>query len=149
MFHRRSYYLSLMFVFAAAGLGQLSPANPQILPGAQVGASYSNGSFAAGCPSQCGNYALTVDSGILPPGLTLNSSTGVISGFPTTAGAYTFSVQASILPVPGAFMIAIYQITVSPAAPSGAPISPAGLLLMTAGLAGVGVFGVRRLRFQG
>ncbi len=34
-------------------------------------------------------------SGSLPPGLTLNPATGVLSGTPTTGGAYSFTVQAS------------------------------------------------------
>jgi hypothetical protein len=36
-----------------------------------------------------------VSSGTLPPGLTLNSGTGVLSGNPTTAGTYTFVVSAT------------------------------------------------------
>jgi Putative Ig domain len=35
-------------------------------------------------------------SGQLPPGLSLNSSTGLISGTPTAPGTYTFTVQAAI-----------------------------------------------------
>src|SRR5262249_13070050 len=31
----------------------------------------------------------------IPPGLALNSSTGVLSGTPTAAGVYTFTVQVS------------------------------------------------------
>jgi len=38
-------------------------------------------------------YAVT--AGSLPPGLTLNGATGVISGTPTTPGAYTFTVTAT------------------------------------------------------
>lgn len=34
-------------------------------------------------------------SGVFPPGLSLNDTTGVISGTPTAAGTYSFTVQAS------------------------------------------------------
>lgn len=39
-------------------------------------------------------FSYSVASGTLPPGLSLNSSTGAISGTPTTAGVYTFTLQA-------------------------------------------------------
>jgi Putative Ig domain len=38
-------------------------------------------------------YTWAVISGSLPPGLTLNSSTGNISGIPTTPGTFTFTIQ--------------------------------------------------------
>ena len=37
----------------------------------------------------------SVTSGSLPPGLTLNSSTGTITGTPTAGGAYSFTITAS------------------------------------------------------
>ena len=43
----------------------------------------------------CVNYSVNVNKGALPEGLTL-SEDGIISGTPTEAGIYTFTVQASI-----------------------------------------------------
>jgi hypothetical protein len=40
------------------------------------------------------NYWI-VDDGKIPTGMTLNSSTGVLSGTPTVAGTYTFTIQAT------------------------------------------------------
>jgi hypothetical protein len=38
----------------------------------------------------------SISTGALPPGLTLNSSTGLISGAPTAAGTYSFTVYAKV-----------------------------------------------------
>jgi hypothetical protein len=55
---------------------------------ATVGTGYSaTMSVTGGTP----NYTYSIVSGSLPPGLTLNGSTGVISGPPTTAGTYQFT----------------------------------------------------------
>jgi hypothetical protein len=40
-------------------------------------------------------YAYTLVTGTLPPGLSLNGSTGKISGTPTTVGSYQFTVKAT------------------------------------------------------
>lgn len=42
-----------------------------------------------------GPITLAVTAGELPPGLTLDPNTGLVSGTPTTAGSYTFTVTAS------------------------------------------------------
>lgn len=39
--------------------------------------------------------SFSVVSGSLPPGLSLNASTAVVTGLPTTAGTYTFTVRGS------------------------------------------------------
>jgi hypothetical protein len=42
-----------------------------------------------------GNVTWSVTAGSLPPGLTLHPDTGQITGTPTTAGSYTFTMQAT------------------------------------------------------
>jgi Putative Ig domain/Galactose oxidase, central domain len=64
-----------------------TPALPNVAPGA----SYTQVvAVTGGMPP----YTWS-STGTLPPGLTLSATTGVISGVPTTAGTYTFSVMVS------------------------------------------------------
>jgi len=55
------------------------------------GVSYSDGVSVSAGPTV--TYSLF--SGSLPPGLSLNSSTGTITGTPTTPGTYNFAVRAT------------------------------------------------------
>ena len=61
------------------------------LPNAKRNKAYSRTLQATGGVSP---YAWSLASGSLPPGLTLNASTGVISGTPTTLGAWSFTARA-------------------------------------------------------
>jgi len=56
---------------------------------ASIGVAYSDGVSASNSPSY------SVVSGALPTGLTLNTSTGAITGTPTVNGAFTFVIRAS------------------------------------------------------
>ena len=62
------------------------------LPNGTVGTAYSATLQASG---GTGTYTWSIDSGNLPDGLTLNTSTGEITGTPTTANTYNFTVQLS------------------------------------------------------
>ena len=64
---------------------------PATLPAATVGTAYSSSVFASGGLAP---YNYTVLSGALPPGITMDGA-GNITGTPTPAGAYYFTVQAT------------------------------------------------------
>lgn len=66
--------------------------SPASLPGGGVGTSYSASVSATG---GTGPYTFAVSSGALPAGLSLNASSGAISGTLTSAAATTFIISAS------------------------------------------------------
>jgi hypothetical protein len=66
--------------------------SPSVLSLMQVGELFSETISATGGTPP---YTYAVTSGVLPSGLSLNSLTGVISGTPTTAGAYGFTITAT------------------------------------------------------
>jgi hypothetical protein len=76
--------------------GTTSPA-PSItatsLPNGEVNIAYSQTLGASGGSGTYSSWSIT--SGTLPVGLSLNSSTGVISGTPTTAGTSSFTIQVT------------------------------------------------------
>ena len=73
-------------------IGTLSlTVNPASLPNGSLGLAYSQTVSATG---GTGPYTFSILAGTLPAGLTLNTSSGVIAGTPTSAGSSTFTVQA-------------------------------------------------------
>ena len=65
---------------------------PTTLPAGELGAPYSSQTFTAG--GGISPYTYKVSFGALPTGLTL-SSTGVLSGTPTLANTYNFTIVAT------------------------------------------------------
>lgn len=62
------------------------------LPAQNVGVAYNQTVKVTGGIAP---YALSISAGTLPPGLTFNTSTGAITGTPTTAGVFGFTVRAA------------------------------------------------------
>jgi hypothetical protein len=85
------------------------------LPDGQVGVAYSETLAASGGVTP---YTWAVISGSLPAGLSLNSSTGEISGTPTTAETANFTVEVTDSNTPADTDSQALSITISPA-PSG------------------------------
>jgi uncharacterized protein (TIGR03437 family) len=129
-----------------AGTGAVpaaSPGNPQMLvtvsapivitnaspmPNGIVGTAYPAQTFAAtgGFPIGAPTYTFSLAAGALPPGMTLTN--GVLSGTPTTAGTFNFTIQAADGATDGApnkvtkaFSIVVMNPTSTTVAPSTLP----------------------------
>jgi hypothetical protein len=57
---------------------------------AQVGTAYNSGVTVSGGVSP---YTFSISGGALPPGLSVNTATGAITGTPTSAGTYGYTVK--------------------------------------------------------
>lgn len=80
-------------------------------PSGDTGADYSHTVTASGTPTP--TYEVT--GGSLPPGLTLDVTSGEISGTPTTPGTYPFTIAASNGTTPDA--VVDYSVTITSASP--------------------------------
>jgi uncharacterized protein (DUF1800 family) len=60
------------------------------------------------------SYALAVNCGPLPPGLSLSSSTGAITGMPSTAGIYNVAIDATNVAAAAVMGSSIVNITIYP-----------------------------------
>lgn len=113
--------------------------SPETLPSGVAGSTYSQIVSASGGVAP---YTYSVASGTLPTGLTLNTATGEIAGTPTSAGLFSFTIQAlDAGDCPGSRS---YSIAIS-ALPAGIPaLDFAGLTILIVVLAGVGAFVMTR-----
>lgn len=66
--------------------------NPATVPGATVGVAYSQTFTGSG---STGAYSFSLSSGTLPTGLSLNTTSGALTGTPTAAGVFNFSIKAT------------------------------------------------------
>ena len=91
--------------------------SPQTFPVGTVGTPYS---AAVGIQGGVGPFTWQLDGGTFPPGLSLNATTGEITGTPTTAGTFNFTAEVTDQGDPaGSPATAQLTITINPSGPPG------------------------------
>ena len=101
-------------LFPGGGSGVLDPVPVgQVLQGGTTGTAYSE---TISVVDGTAPFTFSISAGSLPTSLSLNSSTGVISGTPTVAGTYNFTVKV----VDAHSLIGTQAFTIIIAAPAGA-----------------------------
>src|SRR5262249_19213423 len=80
-----------LFVSCAGSVCPTITVNPPTLPGGTVGTPYSQQLTATGGAAP---FTFTVTTGAPPPGINLSAG-GLLSGTPTTAGTFNFTVTAT------------------------------------------------------
>ncbi len=82
---------AITFNVTVTGAGTIPAITSAAPPAGLVGVGYSFTATASGTTP----ITWSIAAGSLPPGLSLNSSNGTISGAPTTAGSYAFTLRAT------------------------------------------------------
>jgi putative Ig domain-containing protein len=94
------------------------------VPGGQVATAYSTTLSASGGTAP---YSWSISSGALPGGLGLAAASGTISGTPTAAGSFTFTVKASDSGSTQQSATTSFTVTIVAAAPATLSISSSTL----------------------
>ncbi len=121
MTRRKLAFLIIVFCLAVllSGCGSSSPAvhdPPLVVTTTTLPQGIANSPYSATLSASGGvsPFAWNVSSGNLPPGLTL-ARTGIISGTPTTAGSFAFTVAVADSEQPPSVANGNLSITISPA----------------------------------
>jgi hypothetical protein len=132
-FGSRSYEI----IIAAVGCPAIL-VNPPTLPPATVTVPYSQTITASG---GTGPYTFAITAGALPGGLVLNTATGAITGTPTVAGLFSFTIQAT--DSLGCLGSRAYSMSVREPSVAIPFLGPVGLMFLVAILAVAGVFALK------
>jgi len=95
--------------------GSLAITTSSNLPGGTVGVAYSTTLSASGGQPP---YTWSISNGALPSGLTLNPSSGIISGTPTTASTSPDTFQATVTDSAGSTLPQNFSLTINGAGSS-------------------------------
>jgi uncharacterized protein (TIGR03437 family) len=130
------------------GLAYFAPSCPTItlspatLPNGTAGTAY-NQTISA---SPAGSYTFAVTAGALPAGLSLNSTTGALTGTPTAAGTSNFTITAT--GSGGCTGSQAYTLNIQMACPSVTGINPtSGIVGSQVTITGANLTGVTAVRF--
>ncbi|WP_180977433.1 putative Ig domain-containing protein [Janthinobacterium sp. ROICE36] len=129
---------------ASNGIGTSAPATvtitvsgptititPSTVPAAAVGTAYSQNVTAANGATP---YTYAISAGALPAGVSLNTSTGALSGTPTAGGSFNFTVRATDSSAGSGPYSGTRAYSLTVAAPT-ISITPTTMPAMTAGVA--------------
>lgn len=117
--------------------------SPPTLPLALLGAPYSK-SLTASCGKPPYVFSTVSGSGSLPPGLSPLPANGMISGVPTTAGCFHFTVRAKSVTDPFCYGDHEYVICVLPATTDVPTLSGWGAAVLGFFLTIAGIVSIRR-----
>lgn len=96
---------------------------PSSVPAPTMSTAYSTTLSASGGTAP---YTFSINGGTLPPGITLNATTGVLAGTPTALGTYVFSVLAtdSSTGIGAPYTVArTYTVAIGQTIPTAPPVS--------------------------
>jgi hypothetical protein len=97
-------------------------------PNGEVGIAYSSSLVASGGTPP---YTYSISTGSLPPGLTLNPSTGAITGSPTAAGSFPYTAKV-VDAASASATSSCGPLIIAPESISGVPAPPSLILVLTA-----------------
>src|SRR5260370_14378784 len=124
---RHIVFVNVFVSFTGFLLGQAAPGltiSPQSLPYGALGSSYNAQLTANGS----GFYQWSVSQGSLPPGLSLGSSSGTITGTPSTGGTYQLVIavidRRTQQTGSASYTVGILNISNSSPLPSGTTSTP-------------------------
>jgi hypothetical protein len=129
-------------VTSPGGAGGAPPLTPSVSCASGSGQTTQVYSSSLGAIGGTPPYTFAITVGVLPIGLGINTSTGAITGTPTTLGVFPYTARVTDSTSQSA--TSTCSITISAPGPPATP-APTSLILVLTGLAGLGLYRARRM----